>query len=102
MKVEEIKLAFETNIQFAGIDDLRKQTTDNALSRKSEADALANFYRQKAVKAQTLIKLVAPLMAAAKTLGDDAATRKLVSIELDLNDQIKTGQKNDSILRSIS
>lgn len=102
MKVEEIKLAFETNIQFAGIDDLRKQTTDNALSRKAEADALANFYRQKAVKAQTLIKLVAPLMAAAKTLGDDASIRRLVSIELDLNDQIKSGQKNDSLLRSIS
>ncbi len=34
---------------------------------------LANFYRQKAIKAQTLIKLVAPLMAAAKTLGDDAS-----------------------------
>lgn len=102
MKVEEIKLAFETNIQFAGIADLRKQATDNALSRKDEAVALANFYRQKAVKAQTLIKLVEPLMSAAKTLGDDTATRQLVSIELDLNDQIKTGQKNDSILRSIA
>lgn len=102
MKVEEIKLAFETNIQFAGIDDLRKQTTDNALTRKDEAIALANFYRQKAVKAQTLIKQVEPLMSAAKILGDDASIRKLVSIEMDLNDQIKTGQKNDSILRSIS
>ena len=102
MKVEEIKLAFEVNVQFAGIDDLRKQTTDNALSRKSEADALANFYRQKAVKAQTLIKLVEPLMSAAKVLQDDGAIRKLVSIELDLNDQIKSGQKNDSLLRGVS
>jgi hypothetical protein len=88
--------------ELALADDLSKEVTANSISRKDEAISLANFYRQKAVKARTLIKELEPLKVAAKTLGEDSILRKLASIELNLNEQIKTGEKNDTILRSIS
>jgi len=89
-------------VELSVVDDLSKETSSNAISKEKELIALANFYAQKAVKAKTLIKKVEPLKEAAKFLEDNATLRRLVDIEANLNFQIKTGEKNESVLRSLS
>lgn len=104
MKVEEIKLAFETNVKFALIDDLAKLIT-KAETSQSAATVTKNKAIEQYKNADAIFKAVisqsAKAMAQAKELGATEAVARIQNFMAIADNKGATASKAISSLSSI-
>lgn len=105
MKVEEIKLAFETNIHFALIDDVsafNSQVTAAFLNGKSLSQQAEREYAKAAQLAAQGESLANKGILAAKELGAVSLEKELNGWKKGYADSIKRANKAETSLKGIS
>ena len=91
MKVEEIQLAFETNVQLALIDDIKKSVNDFNIDFEKAlggVEIARNFSKTGLAKTQNALDLVNKAILMAKEIGID--TKELDRWKDVINNNIKS------------
>jgi hypothetical protein len=99
MKVEEIKLAFETNVKFALIDDIKKEySKGQIITEEADLNDVVRNLKTKKGLTESVLPICAKAIQMAKELGAEQQLKIATEWEQSAKDRIK---KIDNIISKI-